>query len=81
MKKMIKKWRHAVLACGMALAFLAGCESEDSKKSVTGTVLKSTEVMVSQVLPDQIKPLDTLDIDEGEFSYPNQLIRTGISVV
>lgn len=65
--------RHTLLGCGVGLVLLSGCESNNGKNAISGTVLKSTEVMVSQVLPDQIKPLDTLDIADGVFNYPNTL--------
>ena len=51
-----------------SFALLFSCK-EESKDGIKATVLYSDEVIVSEITPQQLKPIDTLLITERVFSY------------
>ena len=48
--------------------FFVGCNKK-AKNEINGTVVQSEEVIISELTPKQLIPLDTVIIKEGKFSY------------
>jgi thiol-disulfide isomerase/thioredoxin len=62
--------RNHIAISGFVFGVLlfSGCKNE-TKNKITGTVFQSEEVIISELSPQQLIPLDTVLIKNGTFSY------------
>lgn len=51
------------------ISFLFASCSSEPKGGLQGTVVESTEVIISEITPQQLVPMDTLLIQNGKFAY------------
>lgn len=64
----MKIFRNARFAFAVLsfIVVLSSCEQEQ-KGALSGTTLRSDEIIVSEILPQELRVLDTLDVVKGEF--------------
>jgi len=63
--KIYRNARFALAVLGFILV-LTSCEKEQ-KGALSGTTLRSDEIIVSEILPQELRALDTLDVVNGKF--------------
>ena len=65
--------KNAFLLFVLAFLSIVACNT-DKKGAITGTVLQSDEIIISEILPSELKALDTVIVKDGKFSYNRQFL-------